>query len=149
MGQDARDSIGPVRVSGENLYPAAPTTVEPTGDGGFLLRGGFWLNNRNKGIQRKAVFRYEPTACGIKQTFPAKRGEVYEMSFFFRDRPTRKGRTLSGPRERVTSSVPFSLRIHANNHRSRPYASAMHGPLFRARLRVRVPSSGRVSFTSC
>jgi hypothetical protein len=149
MGQDNRDSIGPVRVSGERLYPAAPATVEPTSTGGFMLRGGFWLNNRNKGIQRKAVFRYEPTACGVKQTFPGKRGEVYEMSYFFRDRPAKKGRSLVGQRERVKASVPFSVQIQANNHRSRPYASAMHGPLFRARMRVRVPKSGRVSFESC
>ena len=149
MGQDARDSIGPVRVSGQKLYPAAPATVEPTSTGGFLLRGGFWLNNRNKGVQRKAVFRYEPTACGVKQTFPGKRGEVYEMSYFFRDRPAKDGRSLVGPRERVKASVPFTVQIQANNHRSRPYASAMHGPLFRARMRVRVPKSGRVSFESC
>jgi hypothetical protein len=150
MGQDARDSIGPVRVSpGPRLYPASPTTVEPAGDGGFQLNGGYWLNNRNKGRQRRAAFRYLPTACGVAQSFPGKRGEVYEMSFFFRDRPTKRGRVLSGPRERVTSSVPFSLRIQANNHRSRPYASAMHGPLFRARVRVRVPKSGRVTFESC
>lgn len=150
MGQDKRDSIGPVRVSpSPMLFPAAPKTVEPSGDGGFLLRGGFWLDNRNRGMQRRATFRYEPTACGVRQTFPGKRGEVYEMSFFFRDRPTKRGRVISGPRERVTSSVPFGLRIHANNHRSRPYASAMHGPLFRARLRVRVPASGRISLESC
>lgn len=149
MGQDSRDSIGPVRISGEKLYPAAPNTVEPTSTGGFLLRGGFWLNNRNRGIQRKAVFRYEPTACGVRQTFPGKRGEVYEMSFFFRDRPAKSGRSMVGPRERVTASVPFSAQIHANNHRSRPYASAMHGPLFRVRMRVRVPKSGRISFESC
>ena len=150
MGQDSRDSIGPVRIKpSPRLYPAAPTTVEPAGDGGFQLSGGFWLNNRNKGMQRRANFRYLPTSCGVSQTFPGKRGEVYEMSFFFRDRPTKSGRVLSGPRERVTSSVPFSAHIHANNHRSRPYASAMHGPLFRARLRVRVPKSGRVTFESC
>ena len=150
MGQEKRDSIGPVRVKpSPMLYPAAPATVEPVGGGGFLLRGGFWLNNRNRGMQRRASFRYEPTDCGVRQTFPGKRGEVYEMSFFFRDRPTKTGRVLRGPRERVKSSVPFSLRIHANNHRSRPYASAMHGPLYRARLRVRVPASGRVSLESC
>ena len=149
MGQNRRDSIGPVRVSGATWYPAAPKTVEPTGNGGFLLRGGWYLDNRRKGVQRAATFRYEPTKCGVRQTFPGKRGEVFEQSFFFRDRPTKKGRSLIGPRERVTSSVPFSLRIHANNHRSRPYASAMHGPLFRARLRVRVPASGRVTFESC
>ena len=149
MGQDRRDSIGPVRVSSTALYPAAPNTVEPMGDGGFLLRGGFWLNNRNRGIQRKATFRYTPTDCGVAFTFPGKRGEVYEMSYFFRDRPAKRGRELVGPRERVISSVPFSLRIHANNHRSRPYASAMHGPLFRARVRVRMPKSGRITLTSC
>ena len=110
MGQDRRDSIGPVRVSGETLYPAAPATAEPTSSGGFQLRGGFWLNNRNKGIQRKATFRYEPTRCGVKQTFPGKRGEVFEMSFFFRDRPTKRGRVLFGPRESVTSSVDAAAR---------------------------------------
>jgi hypothetical protein len=150
MGQDRRDSIGPMRVSSTTLYPAAPNTVEPLGDGsGFLLRGGFWQNNRNRGIQRKATFRYVPTSCGVAFTFPGKRGEVYEMSYFFRDRPTKRGRELVGPRERVKASVPFSLRIHANNHRSRPYASAMHGPLFRARLRLRMPKSGRITLTSC
>jgi hypothetical protein len=71
------------------------------------------------------------------------------MSFFFRDPPEKRGRVLIGPRERVKSSVPFRAVIHANNHRSRPYASAMHGPLFRARVRVRVPKSGRVTFESC
>jgi hypothetical protein len=150
MGQNRRDSIGPVRLKpGPKLYPAAPATVEPAGDGGFELRGGFWLDNRNKGMQRRATFRYRPTSCGVAQTFPGKRGEVYEMSFFFRDRPTKQGRVLSGRRERVTSSVPFSVQIQANNHRSRPYASAMHGPLFRARVRVRVPKSGLVTLESC
>jgi hypothetical protein len=150
MGQDKRDSIGPVRVSpGPMLFPAAPATVEPAGGGGFVLRGGFWLDNRNRGVQRRANFRYEPSACGVRQTFTGKRGEVYEMSFFFRDRPTKQGRVLSGPRERVTTTVPFSLRIQANNHRSRPYASAAFGPLYRARLRVRVPKSGRVAFETC
>jgi hypothetical protein len=149
MGQTRRDSIGPMRVSGTKLYPAAPNTVEPTSTGGFLLRGGYWLDNRNKGMQRRALFRYEPTSCGVAQTFPGKHGEVYEQSFFFRDRPVKSGRSLVGPRERVTASVPFSLRIHANNHRSRPYASAMHGPLYRARVRVRVPKSGKVTLTSC
>jgi hypothetical protein len=149
MGQTRRDSIGPMRVSGQKLYPAAPTTVEPTGDGGFMLRGGYWLDNRNRGMQRKATFRYEPTDCGVAMTFPGERGEVYEHSFFFRDRPVKQGRELVGPRERVKSSVPFGLRIHSTNHRARPYASAMHGPLFRARVRVRVPKSGRVTLTSC
>lgn len=149
MGQDRRDSMGPMRVSSTKLYPAAPSTVETTSTGGFLLRGGWWLDNRRRGIQRKATFRYEPTSCGVAQTFPGKPGEVYEQSFFFRDRPVKSGRSLVAPRETVTSSVPFSLRIHANNHRSRPYASAMHGPLFRARVRVRVPKSGRVTLTSC
>lgn len=149
MGQTKRDSIGPVRVSGATYYPAAPSTVEPLGDGGFQLRGGFWLNNRNKGMQRKATFQYRPTSCGVAFTFPGKRGEVYEMSYFFRDRPAKRGRELVGPRERVKSSVPFSLQVHAKNHRTLPYASAMHGPLFRARLRLRMPASGRITLTSC
>ena len=149
MGQERRDSIGPMRISGQRLYPAAPITVEPTGDGGFLLRGGFWPNNRRRGPARLATFSYRPTACGVAQTFPAKPSEVYEMSFFFRDRPTKRGRELAGPRERVRVSAPFGLQIHANNHRSRPYASAMHGPLFRARVRVRVPRSGKVTFETC
>ncbi|MDQ3933100.1 MAG: hypothetical protein M3340_00535 [Actinomycetota bacterium] len=149
MGQDRRDSIGPVRISGQRLYPAAPSTVEPAGDGGFLLRGGFWLDNRNKGMRRAATFRFMPTACGVAQTFPGKRGEVYEMSFFFRERPVKSGRVLSDSGTRVTVSVPFGLQIHANNHRSRPYASAMHGPLFRARVRARMPKSGKVTFETC
>jgi hypothetical protein len=149
MGQDRRDSIGPMRISGQRLYPAAPATVEPVGDGGFLLRGGFWLDNRNRGVIRKATFRYMPTSCGVAQTFPGKRGEVYEMSFFFRERPAKSGRVLSDPGTRVTVSVPFGLQIHANNHRSRPYASAMHGPLFRARVRVRMPKSGKVTLETC
>jgi hypothetical protein len=150
MGQNRRDSIGPMRISpGATWYPAAPATVEPVGDGGFALKGGWWLNNRRRGVQRKATFRYMPTKCGVAQTWPGKPGEVYEMSFFFRDRPQKRGRELVGPRERVKSSVPFGLRVHANNHRSRPYASAMHGPLFRARMRLRVPSSGRITLESC
>jgi hypothetical protein len=150
MGQPKADSIGPVRVSPGKLWPAAPSTVEPTSTGGFLLRGGFYGRNRNDGPKRKATFRHEPTSCGVAQTFPGKRGEVYEMSFFFRgDRPVKSDRNLIGQHERVRVSVPFSLQIHANNHRARPYASAMFGPLFRARVRVRVPKSGRVTFESC
>jgi hypothetical protein len=150
MGQPRADSIGPVRVSGERLWPAAPSTVEPAGDGGFLLRGGWYGKNRNLGPRRRAVFRFEPKGCGVAQTFPGKRGEVYEMSFFFRGQPpVKSGKRLVGRYERVISSVPFSLQIQANNHRSRPYASAMFGPLFRARVRVRVPKSGRVTFTNC
>lgn len=150
MGQTRADSIGPVRVSGERLYPAAPSTVEPTGNGGFVLRGGWYGKNRNLGPKRKAAFRYEPRGCGVAQSFPAKRGEVYEMSFFFRGAaPLKQGRELIGKHERVISSVPFGLQIHANNHRSRPYASAMYGPLFRARVRVRGPKSGRITFTNC
>jgi hypothetical protein len=150
MGQNHRDSIGPVRVSGEKLWPAVEHTVQPSGNGGFVLAGGgFYGNDRRKGVVKKAYFRFEPTKCGVAETFPGKRGEVYEHSYFFRDRPTKRGRSLIGPRERVTSSVPFSTKIEANNFRHRPYASAAYGPLFRIRIRVRMPASGRITLTSC
>jgi hypothetical protein len=141
MGQPRRDSIGPVRVSGGRLYPAAPSTVEQIGDGGFLLRGGFWVN-RNKRA-RRANFRFDPTSCGVAMTFPGRPREVYEMSYFFRDKPQKSGRELVSPQERVSSSVPLTYEIQ--NH----YASSMHAPLFRVRVRVKMPKSGRVRLESC
>jgi hypothetical protein len=139
-----------VRVSGEKLWPASPHTVQPSGNGGFVLAGGgFYGKDRRKGVLQQAYFRFEPTSCGVAETFPGKRGEVYEHSYFFRDRPVKQGLSLIGPRERVTSSVPFSVKLEANNFRHRPYASAAYGPLFRVRIRVRMPASGRITLTSC
>jgi hypothetical protein len=142
MSQPRIDSIGPVRVGGgPRIYPAAPATVQTTGTGGFLLRGGFWVNKNKRA--RRADFRYEPTKCGVAMTFPGRPREVYEMSYFFRDRPAKHGREVIGKQERVRASVPLSFRIQ--NH----YASSMHAPLFRVRVRVKMPGSGRITLESC
>lgn len=149
MAQKHYDHIGPFRASGQRIYAAAPRTVEQIGDGGFLLRGGYYINKDKRA--RRANFIYRPTKCGVAFTFPGQPREVFEMSHFFRGRPAKKGRVLSTKRERLESSVPFRYRLVQRYGRSRHqrYASAMHAPLYRAHVRVKVPASGRVTFESC
>jgi hypothetical protein len=147
MGEPQFDNIGPVRVSGRRIYPAAPTTVQEAGDGGFQLRGGFYYKKDRKA--RNAVFRYAPTRCGVAMTFPGAKGEVYEMSYFFRRRPSKSGRSVVSSRERVNSSVPVSFRVSTRTWRKRPWASSMYAPLYRVYVRVKMPASGRITLESC
>jgi hypothetical protein len=144
------DSMGPLRVApGRRMYAGAPRTVEVAGDGGFVLRGGYYLNKNVRA--RRANFLYRPTRCGVAFTFPGNPREVFELSQFFRAGPTKSGRVLATKHERVTASVPFTYRLVQRYGRARHqrYASSMHAPLYRAHMRLRMPASGRITIESC
>ena len=120
--------------SSRSLRIARDGTV--TVGGGFRARGGRWL-------RRGVEFRFEPTACGVALTVPARASDRFEFSAFFAGNPT----TGPGRASDATQSVTFSP--GAASHRSGGHASGSDARISRLRLRFSRPSSGKLKVTTC
>ena len=73
----------------------------------------------------------------------ARRGDRFEQSVFFTQRPTVAGRTLTGGDQRVTVSERAGVVLQ------RGYSSGADPKLFRARIRFRASRGRGLSVTVC
>jgi hypothetical protein len=134
------DSAGPnLMARGGRLFPTGRRlTARP---GAVVVRGG-WETRMGRFVRRR-TFRYRATRCGVELSFSARRGEAFELSYFFEDRPRLAGRVVRGAGQEVRSSLPVRMRVGGR------YTSAAVEGLYRARLRVRARSRGLVRVEAC
>jgi hypothetical protein len=135
------DSAGPnlIGSGGRRMFPRARSL---SASAGVVVARGGW-ESRTGRLGRRGSFRYRATDCGVELSFPALRGDSFELSYFFEDRPEVDGNVARGARQVVRSSLPFSARIQ------RGYTSAAVEGLYRARLRLRAPQRGTVRVEAC
>jgi hypothetical protein len=90
------------------------------------------------------VFRFEPTACGVRLTFPVQAGDSIEYSAFLAPRGQR-----TGPRrlEDAAGAVTFSrlARVAVEDG----YASGIEPALVRARATFDSLAPGPLTITHC
>ena len=88
-------------------------------------------------------FTWRAQGCGVRLAWPARRGDRYEYSVFFAERPRRVGRAaIRGGGQLVRASHPFAIRLEDG------YSSALDPVMFRARLRLRA-AGGPVRIDHC
>ena len=134
------DSAGPNLLrGGRRMFPEGRRVSARSGE---VVVDGEWESRAGRRV-RRARFRYRATGCGVQLSFSARRGEAFELSYFFEDRPRLEGRVVRGARQVVTSSLPVDLRVQGG------YTSAAVEGLYRARLRLRAPRSGTVRVEAC
>jgi hypothetical protein len=125
------DSAGPIlrTRSGRTGFPAGRRMRFARG--GVTLVSG-WFRTASGRSLRRARFRYTPTRCGVALSFQARRGDHYELSYFFKGEvPRRTGsRALVGPAQRIATNIAFHVRF------KRPYVSGAEAGLVRARLKI-------------
>jgi hypothetical protein len=73
------------------------------GAGGFRSRSGRWL-------RRGLTFTFTPTACGVRLTWPARRGDRYTATGFFRTRPDLGDGVVSDDSQAIRVEAIESLR---------------------------------------
>jgi hypothetical protein len=160
------DSAGPVlRTGGVTGFPFA-SNVTIGRDGSVTMRGGW----RKEPIRIKRVvatlpsggkvralgsipgalirtgvtFRFDPTACGERLTFPVQAGDTIEYSAFLTPRGLRTGpRSLADAFGRVTFDRP------ANVTTSEGFGSGMDPALVRARATFAGLAAGPMTVTHC
>jgi hypothetical protein len=104
--------------------------------GGFRTAGG-------RIVRRGGRFVFRPVGCGVKATWATRRGDRFEYSVFFTDRPEVSGRVLTGDGQRVTLSDDAAVSLESG------YASGTDASLVRARLRFGAASGKPLSVTVC
>jgi hypothetical protein len=117
--------------------PSRVTTVT----GGFREPGknGRWL-------RRGVRFSYEPTACGVQLSFPARKGDKIEYSAFMRGSKgdvSIAGRSVSDAGQVVSFDHPAHVTLESG------YASGADPALVRARLRFSAPAAETIAVQVC
>jgi hypothetical protein len=93
---------------------------------------------------RGSRFTYEPTACGVKLSFPVTKGDVVDYSAFFRrGRPDRNGSKLAESGQVLSANTPVEAEFQSG------YSSGMDPRLLRARLRFRPEHDRDLRVTVC
>jgi hypothetical protein len=94
---------------------------------------------------RRVTFRYAPTRCGVSLSFRARRGDRYELSYFFEGGTPRLigSRALRGRAQGVRANIPFRARFELSS------ASAADVGLIRARLTISVRRERAIRVTAC
>jgi len=136
------DSAGPLLRSGSATYFPEGRTIRATRGGNVTIGGGF----RDAGgriVRRGARFTFRPTGCGVKMAWGARRGERFEQSVFFTERPKVAGRTLTGGDQRVTVSERAGVALQSG------YSSGTDPKLVRARIRFGAGRGRALSVTVC
>ncbi|HEX8745329.1 MAG TPA: hypothetical protein VF712_19540 [Thermoleophilaceae bacterium] len=163
---DAADSAGPIlRTGGVVGFPfGSEVGVAP--DGTVTMRGG-WRREpiRTKRIvailpgggkvralgsipgapiRTGVVFRFDPTACGVRLTFPVQAGDSIEYSAWLTPRGLRTGpRGLEDAHGRVAFDRPATVATQEG------FASGVDPALVRARATFTSLAAGPMSVTHC
>jgi hypothetical protein len=111
--------------------------------GRVLIRGGF----RGPGgwLRRGVGFAVGPTVCGPQLRVPARRGDRYSFTGFFRPGRRRSGRIFRTIGDQtVAFSEPLAT-VRVGNSRPSPFDAH----LVRARFSVRASKRGPLSLVAC
>jgi hypothetical protein len=106
------------------------------GRGGFRTRSGRWL-------RRGVTFTFHPVACGVRIEWPARKGERYAYSGFFREPPAKASRSVADSSQAIRLDGPFSLSAAGG------YSSGSDAALTRAVVRFKRARSGTASIEIC
>ena len=136
------DSAGPVLVSGGGPFFPEGRTISASGGGVVTIGGGFRTAS-GRIVRRGGRFVFRPVGCGVKLTWKTSRGDRFEYSVFFKDRPEVDGRTITGDGQKVTLSDDASVSLESG------YASGTDASLVRARMRFGAASGKPLSVTVC
>ena len=160
------DSAGPIlRTGGVVGFPfASEVGVAP--DGTVTMRGGWRLEptrvkrvvatlpdgSKVRGlgsipgapIRTGVVFRFDPTACGVRLTFPVRAGDTIEYSAFLTPQRTKVGpRAVEDAVGRVTFSRPAQVTTEDG------YGSGADPALVRARATFAALPAGPLTIEHC
>jgi hypothetical protein len=112
------------------------------GDGTVTVRGGFRARS-GRWVRRRARFRFAPTACGVRMTVPARRGDRLRYSAFFAGSPRAGGRSVADARQVV------SFGSRASVSRAGRHASGAEPRLTEMRLRFAPATASRLTVETC
>jgi hypothetical protein len=110
--------------------------------------GGGWRlpDPSNEWLRRGVTFRFEPVGCGVRITFPARRGDKLEYSAFMRGRKrdvqVARG-VVTDATQAVTFDHPGKVKLETG------YASAADPRLVRARIRFEPAAADTIGITVC
>ena len=140
-----RDSAGPTMYLGKE--PAFPygTSMTTSRGGSVVVNGGFKTAARQV-VRRGVVFRYQPTACGVRILWPAQSGDVFEYSVFMRrrSRPRQLSPFALADRDQdVRFNTPVKMSFKG------AYSSAADPSLVRARSFITAKQTKPMKVTIC
>ena len=160
------DSAGPIlRSGGTAAFPFA-SGVGLAPDGGVTMRGGWRLaptqvkrvvatlpdgskvralgSIAGRPVRTGVVFRFDPTACGARLSFPVRAGDAIEYSAFLTPRGLRTGpRRLEDAFARVELATPARVEVEDG------YGSGADAALVRARATFEPLRAGAVAIEHC
>jgi hypothetical protein len=166
LTKDEPDSAGPIlRAGGVTGFPFA-SEVGLAPDGTVTMRGG-WRRAPTQTkrvvatlpgggkvralgsiagapIRTGVVFRFDPTACGIRLSFPVRAGDTIEYSAFLTPRGLHTGARLLGD---AFGTVTFGHEAGVDVEEG--YGSGMDPALVRARATFRPEFGGSMSIAHC
>ena len=116
------------------------TRLAVDGDGAVTVSGEF--RSRRGRRLRRARFRFEPTACGVRTTVPSRPGDRYVYSAFFAGTPRSSGRSVAD----AAQEVSFGRRASVTRGVRR--ASGAEPRLTEMRLRF-APGPGPLTMETC
>ena len=120
-------AAGPVLRGSDPGYPEG-TELRLGRKGAVVIRGGFRTRS-GRWLRRGVTFTFTPTACGVRLSFPARRGDRFEYSAFFRGGAERSASTVRDGVGRVSFDTRPSVALDGG------YASGSDVRLVRATAR--------------
>ena len=139
------ETAGPVLAGGGSRGHPFGTRIVAARNGVVTVTGGFRTTSGT--VLRPTTFTYRPVPCGgVELSFPARAGDVYEHSGFFRGSrsPVIQGGVASANGLAITVDP-----LPAFGRASDAGASGFDARLVRQPMTIRVPADGRVTVTYC
>lgn len=138
------DTAGPTLVQrGSVVRPegARPLQVDP-GRGTVTLTARLRRHN-GEVVRSNLPMRFLPAGCGVRIEVPAKAGEQWWYSVFFRATPRVEPSAITDGVQRVTVNAPFGAQTLSL------YASGLETGLRRVRITATPAGTGPLTFTIC
>jgi len=129
------DSAGPILDPGARRALPFAQDIEAERGGTVRVTGG-WRSARGAPVRTGARFRFQARGCGVRISWPARRGDRFELSTFFRKSLRRPGdqrvqARRGGSNRPLCTPRPGDLRAPLRlglGRKAHPSAPALRGP---------------------
>jgi hypothetical protein len=138
------ESAGPLLLRGGRTGIPVGVRSSVTKRGSVLVGGG-WRTSDRKWLRRGVTFRWTPVPCGVRLTFPARRGDRISIGAFLpgASAVVEGAAMVAGPVRVTVDPAPRSMRFTPG------YASGSDPAIVRGRASVLVRRTGPVRVTTC
>jgi hypothetical protein len=140
------DSAGPLIIrNGKGTAVFAGERINPGGSKGMRMIGGYRRLRGTPAVSRSADELFKPVDCGLRVSFPVRKGDVVEYSVYL----VNEGHYILKPGEVTSAGTTVTASPEPRIVVSTDYRTSSDPEVLRARLRWRADSNERMRVRIC